>query len=97
LEGFSVNRSIRLGLTGAVTAAALVFGGMAPANAQLRYPNCTALHKDFKHGVAKSRKAAMRQVRQGYGRPAFGRHARHVYWANYTRLDRDRDGTACEA
>jgi hypothetical protein len=65
--------------------------------AQLHYANCTALHHDFKHGVAKSRKAARKQVRQGYGMPAYGKHARNVYWANRANLDRDKDGTACEA
>ena len=76
--------------------AALVFGGMAPANAQLHYKNCTALNKDFKHGVAKSKKAAQKQVNQGYGRPAYGEHAKDVYWENHKNLDRDDDGTACE-
>jgi hypothetical protein len=28
--------------------------------------------------------------------PAYGARAKKVYWKNYTRLDRDRDGTACE-
>jgi hypothetical protein len=60
------------------------------------YANCTALAKDFRHGVAKSRTAALKQVRQGYGMPAYGDRAKRVYWRNYTRLDRDRDGTACE-
>ena len=68
----------------------------APAEAGLYYPNCTALAKDYKHGVAKSRKAAMKQVRQGYGRPAYGDRARKVYWRNEGPLDRDNDGTACE-
>lgn len=67
-----------------------------PAEAGLYYPRCDALAKDYKHGVAKSRKAAMKQVRQGYGRPAYGKRAKKVYWHNYKRLDRDRDGTACE-
>ena len=60
------------------------------------YSSCTRLHVRFAHGVAKSRAAALYQVRQGYGLPAYGTYARQVYWRNYTRLDRDRDGTACE-
>jgi hypothetical protein len=28
---------------------------------------------------------------------AYGKHARHVYWTNHSRLDRDNDGTAFEA
>lgn len=78
----------------ALTASTLTFAG--PAEAGLKYANCTALARDYKHGVAKSRKAAMKQVRQGYGRPAYGTRAKKVYWANYKSMDRDRDGTACE-
>jgi hypothetical protein len=62
----------------------------------LYYSSCTKLARDYKHGVAKSAAAAQRQVRQGYGRPAYGTRAKKVYWENYKRLDRDRDGTACE-
>ena len=81
----------------AVSAAALTVTVPA-AHAEGRYySSCSALHRDFKHGVAKSRTAAMKQVRAGYGRPAYGDRAKAVYWRNYTRLDRDRDGTACEA
>jgi len=40
--------------------------------------------------------AANKAVRDGYSRPAYGPLARSVYNGNYTRLDRDRDGTACE-
>ena len=69
----------------------------APAEANVVYKNCTALHKDFKHGVAKSRAAAKKQIKHGYKMPAYGKHARAVYWANYRSMDRDKDGTACEA
>lgn len=62
----------------------------------LYYSSCTKLTKRYPHGVAKGYKAAMKQVRQGYGRPAYGTRAKKVYWKNYKRLDRDRDGTACE-
>jgi hypothetical protein len=61
------------------------------------YRTCRTLHKDFEHGVARSRKAAAKQVREGYGRPAYGSYARQVYSVNERRLDRDQDGTACEA
>lgn len=60
------------------------------------YSSCTKLAKVFPHGVAKSAAAAAYQVRQGYGRPAYGTRAKKVYATNYKRLDRDRDGTACE-
>ena len=92
-----MHRTVRATLVAGATTAALALAGVSPASAQIHYANCTALHKDFKHGVSKSRKAAKKQVRQGYGMPAYGKHARRVYWANYKSLDRDRDGTACEA
>lgn len=62
-----------------------------------KYSSCAKLHKDFKHGVSKSKKAAQKQVKQGYGMPAYSERAQKVYWANHTNLDRDHDGTACEA
>ena len=81
--------------------AALLMSGLSTAPAQARdagtyYSSCTKLHVRFKHGVAKGPVAAQKQVNQGYGRPAYGTYAKKVYWANYKRLDRDRDGTACE-
>lgn len=60
------------------------------------YSSCAKLTRVFPHGVAKSATAAAKQVRQGYGRPSTTARAKKVYWANYKRLDRDRDGTACE-
>lgn len=84
-------------LTALAATATLTLTGLGPANAQINYRNCDALHRDFKHGVAKSHKAARKQVRDGYGMPAYGKHARRVYWANRASLDRDKDGTACEA
>ena len=77
--------------------ASLILTGLAPASATTHYANCTALHRDFKHGVSKSKAAAKKQVRQGYGLPAYGKHAKAVYAANKSNLDRDKDGTACEA
>jgi hypothetical protein len=56
------------------------------------YANCDALHKRWQYGVAKSRKAARRQVRTGHYKP-------HVSTAGYranSDLDADKDGTACE-
>lgn len=60
------------------------------------YSSCTKLTREFRHGVAKSATAAAKQVRLGNGRPATTARAKKVYWANYKRLDRDKDGTACE-
>jgi hypothetical protein len=80
----------------APTAAIATAGTADAATAGRYYSSCTKLTKVYRHGVAKSYTAAMKQVRQGYGRPAYGATARKVYWTNYKRLDRDRDGTACE-
>jgi hypothetical protein len=64
--------------------------------ATLYYSSCAKLTVKFHHGVAKSYKAAKKQVNQGYGMPAYGPLAKKVYWKNHSRLDRDNDGTACE-
>jgi hypothetical protein len=75
-----------------MTAAAVVVIALAPgatsANAAVKYPNCTALTKVFKNGVAKNRAA----IRGLEFRPAV---KKRVYLAN-THLDRDKDGVACE-
>ena len=77
----------------AAVTATLAVGVTAPADAATKFANCTAMHKVYKHGVAKSSTAAARQVRAGYGRPAV---KPLVYRANL-KSDRDKDGTACEA
>jgi hypothetical protein len=56
------------------------------------YPNCDRLHKKWAYGVAKSRKAARKQVRTGHFKPHVSRSG---YRANSS-LDADNDGTACE-
>jgi hypothetical protein len=96
--------SMRIRITGAVVALALsvpvsVMALDAPAEAVgtgAYYSSCKKLNARFPHGVAKSRVAALKQVRAGYGLPKYGTTARSVYSTNYKRLDRDRDGTACE-
>lgn len=79
---------------------ALVAGSVAyavPADAAgASYPSCTALHRDFKHGVAKGPAAARAQTRSGHYLPAYGARAVRVYWNTHKSLDRDKDGTACE-
>jgi Excalibur calcium-binding domain len=87
---------IALAAASTLTATALV---VAPAaSAQTVYANCTALHRDFQHGVAKSYTAAFHEQQlTGYPMAAYGRHARHVYWANASSMDRDHDGVDCEA
>ena len=63
------------------------------AHAATRFANCTAMHKTYKYGVAKSSAAASYQVKHGNHRPTV---SSKVYYAN-TKSDRDHDGTACEA
>ena len=52
--------------------------GLAPKT----YSSCAKLHKDFKHGVAKSKKAAKKQVADGLSMPAYSDRAQKVYWSN---------------
>ena len=92
---FARRTGIALASAAVVTAA----GVLVPvaADAQTVYANCTALNRDFRHGVAKSYRAARREHRvTGYPIAAYGRHARHVYWANASSMDRDHDGVDCE-
>ena len=56
------------------------------------FDNCTQMHNRWQYGVAKSRRAARRQVQTGHYRP---RVSRSGYRANRS-LDADDDGTACE-
>jgi hypothetical protein len=70
----------------------LTTAGVPHAVAAKSYPNCDALHERWQYGVAKSRKAARRQVRTDHYKP-------HVSLAGYRAnrdLDADSDGTACE-
>jgi hypothetical protein len=82
-----------------VVAAALVVPGIAvvasPADAAAKkYANCTALHKAYKHGVG--RKGAKDKVR-GTTKPVTNFTVNTaVYNANKAKLDRDKDGVACE-
>ena len=90
---------MRLRLVAAVTvAAAGMLGLAAPAQAApppvKKYANCTALNKVFKHGVA--RKGAKDKV-AGKTKPVtnFTVYTK-MYDANKAKLDRDKDGVACE-
>jgi hypothetical protein len=80
-------------------AAALVMSGIAvvasPADAAAKkYANCTALNKVYKHGVA--RKGAKDKV-SGHTKPVTNFTVNTaVYTANKAKLDRDKDGVACE-
>lgn len=80
-------------------AAALVMSGIAvvasPADAAAKkYANCAALNKVYKHGVA--RKGAKDKV-SGHTKPVTNFTVNTaVYTANKAKLDRDKDGVACE-
>jgi hypothetical protein len=68
---------------------------LLPAHADAaptRYANCTAMHKDYKGGVA--RPGAQDKRASGHAKYAPYVNA-SLYNAN-ARLDRDRDGIACE-
>lgn len=94
---FTKAKSALLAATIVVSPLAVTAMTAAPAHAAKKYSNCDALHRDFKYGVARSKAAAQKQVRDGYHRPASGDRARAVYRTNNGPLDRDDDGTACEA
>ena len=70
--------------------------GPGPAGAighpPLHYKTCRALHTEDEFGVARSEAAAARQSRRGNLWPVVDPP---LYRAN-KRLDRDRDGAACE-
>lgn len=85
-------RAAKTGLiTMALTASALTFTA-GPAQAVTDFRNCDHMHRTFKYGVAKSDRAARRQVRTGHYRPAV---RPRVYRVN-NESDADNDGTACE-
>ena len=84
-------RATKTGLIAvALTASTLAFAG--PAEAITDFSSCDAMHRVYKNGVAKSKKAANRQWRTGHYRPAV---RPKVYWVN-DESDADNDGTACE-
>ena len=71
---------------------ALGLYGSAPAGAVTSFSNCDKMHKVWQYGVAKSRRAARKQVNAGHYKP----HVSYsIYIANKS-LDADKDGTACE-
>jgi Ni/Co efflux regulator RcnB len=77
----------------AITLPAAQASGTQEARGARQYANCRALHRDWEHGVARSRAAANAEVADGYGRPHV---SRALYRANRD-LDANDDGVACEA
>ena len=69
----------------------LPLSGVTASTSKL--PSCAALLKQFPSGVARDAKAAKQAVADGMRRP---RVNKTVYETNKARLDRDRDGVACE-
>lgn len=72
----------------AITALATlaISAGSPTAFAATKYKNCTALRKAYPSGVAKTRAAAKKSG---------AKYAPSVYAAN-SKMDRDKDGAACE-
>ena len=71
--------------------------GTAPSSAPTVYfSSCDKLHKKYPNGVARNGAAARRAVRDGFYRPSTTKAAKKAYRHNYSRLDRDGDGVACE-
>lgn len=68
--------------------------GAAPAEAANKtYKNCTALNKDYKHGVGKS--GARDKVR-GSTKPVKNFKVSTKIYNKNKKSDRDKDGVACE-
>jgi hypothetical protein len=85
-----MRRIFALVIAGALLATMTV--GTASAAPMKRYPNCAALLKAYPAGVAKDRRSAVAAVKDGQRRPA----VRPKVYRDNARLDRDKDGTACE-
>jgi hypothetical protein len=79
-------------LVAAAAIAAPITLAATPAEAATDFANCDAMHRVFKYGVAKSKKAANRQYRTGHYRPA----VRPLSYKVNNESDADKDGTACE-
>jgi hypothetical protein len=92
MTAFSSRRRIRRSLAclTLVVVLAAVLATQAFAGAT-KFKNCTAVHKKYKHGIAKSTKAAKR-ANGLTGKPKI---SLSLYTANKGK-DRDRDGVACE-
>jgi len=88
LTGRRTLRSLVLVLAISVVAGVLASQAFAGAT---KFKNCTAVHKKYKHGIAKSTKAANR-ANGLTGKPKI---SLSLYTANKGK-DRDHDGVACE-
>lgn len=76
------------------TAVATPLALAAPAEAApTKFTSCTSMHKVYKYGIAKNKKAQKRGVRDGMHKPPV---KAKVYADSYKSLDRDKDGIMCE-
>jgi len=75
----------------AVLAGGLIASASSVAAPNVVYPNCTAMHVNYRHGVGKT---GAHDHTSGVPVTNFYRSNR-LYYLN-RRLDRDKDGIACE-
>lgn len=71
----------------------LVFAGPLALPEATKYRSCDALLAKYPKGVARDAKAASQARAKGLQKPKVNKS---VYVVNGPRLDRDRDGVACE-
>ncbi len=92
--GVTVASLAVLGLTGVSSASAAPLHPVAKK--QKVYKNCTALHKDYEHGI---RKKGGKDVVKGKSKPVPSSliPVRTALYKANVKLDRDKDGVACEA
>jgi hypothetical protein len=81
----------RLAPLAALLVAVPIMVGTASASTPRHFKNCTAVHHKYKHGIAKSWHA----VHTADGLTGTPKVSRKLYNAN-SRVDRDKDGVACE-
>lgn len=90
-----ISKLIRAALVAGLLAGGGAIAAASPAEASApHYKNCTALHKKYKHGVAK--KGAHDKVR-GHTKPVKNFVVNTAVYNANKKLDRDKDGVACEA
>jgi len=92
-----VTTGLGMGLGAAAPAGSFAAPATAAAAKAKTYKNCTALNKVYQHGVKKS--ASTKDVVRSGGKPikkfSAAKTSKALYNAN-TKLDRDKDGIACE-
>lgn len=89
-----MRRTLAVATTGCLAAGLVLFGSAAPASAEpdTRFGSCREMRAVDPNGVALTKRAVNRAVKQGFRTPLLCPVA---YDAN-RRLDTDGDGVACE-